>query len=217
VPGTCSSHVVALSSDRFASLPLAPSAPLPDRSEDDLVEIYRGAWKKWLASTNDLDVDALDANVRVEKAKLAHARPGTSLVVSYTVTIGWATASLKDSLRVRIDASEPRPPRNLPLDRWLEPADVEALARLEVPLQRLPLGQRLKFASRAAALAALRRSVRIPEGEPLEMVLDGSPPHLHLTWSIGLPHRANRCFLASIDLMTGHVQRNPQPCPFRDF
>jgi formylglycine-generating enzyme required for sulfatase activity len=199
--------------DPFAAVPLEVAPPAPDMTEAELRERYVQVWKKLVASFSNVSSEVLERGVTVRKTELSQTQSTTYLAVSYSVTVDWATAEGEDLLRVRLDASAESMPKELPRDRWLEPAEIERFASVlvhEGRETRLPLTTKLKFASRAEALGALRRGTRTEiDAAEVRVVLAARPPGLLLVRS---PHRRPECWLGTLELASGKVERRSSGC-----
>jgi formylglycine-generating enzyme required for sulfatase activity len=201
---------------------IAKDPPALEITEAELLERYTGSWKKLLAETNHVSVDEVDRSAAVTRASLDLWVEGTSFTVGYTLTLGWATVEAQDSFVVRIAPSSQAPSDALPLDRWLEAAHAEQLARegsSRAKLSHLPLGKTLKYATRKAAIAALGGGQRASFDEDrvrVELARPQSPePDLFMTGLGVIDERKNECLDVTLSLVTGEADRRRRPCAIR--
>jgi hypothetical protein len=201
----------------WASLRREPA--VPHVFEPELLERYTGVWARLLARTNGVGIGEIERSTKIVRRTLERWHNGTSMEVVYELTVGWATVQVRDAFLVRLDPLHGSTAEDLPLDRWLEPSDVERLAtdpRSHTDISRLPLGKRLHFATRDAAIAALGGGARAsfsPEAMRVEVARPQWPdPDLYLSAGGVIDEAKNQCLDVTLNLVTGKAERAPMPC-----
>lgn len=218
---------------------LSKNGPVPygfSDTEPELRARYEALWKRLLAKANNASVDTIEKSIKVVRAELERGEHGTTLEVLYEVTIGWATARAADFVKVRLDGSDRvnADGFRLPMDEWIAPERLEEIAhpRVEATLKartdarpvsemlelsRLPLGKKLKYATKADAIAALA-STEYPGASFKDGTIEvarpqWSSPDLYLTavGTLGAP-AANQCVEVTLNLVTGVAGRHQTPC-----
>ncbi len=214
--------VRAESGDLLRGVTLEEVTPAPDLSEAELIERYFLVWKRVMAAREHRSVEDLDRWLEVKKKSFAESDNGTDLVVAYAFTIDWAKVDAGGGLTVRNAPTHGFPAPKPPFDRWLDEADAEARA-LDLSAQAsqsfplLPIGKRLKFKTRAAAIAALPgdSGAKFKGQGVLELARPQWPlKDVYLVSTGVIDEKKNVCLDVVLNLVTGTAERMKNACRF---
>lgn len=209
-----------------------PAPPIPpgvagevapaDETEAELVARYTKTWRRVSAAKSQMSSGEHERRATVESAELVTWNEGTSFTVKYRVRLGWHVEANLDQLPVRVDVPASGPSFGVPFDRFLDDAGVDTLLAADPLAARLidiPREESMAFASREAALAALRAAARAPI-DPEHVTIDSASPgdapgHLFMRALATVDAKKNVCRDTKLDLMTGKADVSDRPCARR--